>query len=410
MSARATARDSAGWPHVGMTVLSVVVSILALSLAGGSPLPAEEPAPGAGVEPVEARAETQAGAGAGPRKFRRRQRRPISLGTSGGNVFDIAAQPSGTFCCSGTLGALVEKNGTLFVLSNNHVLAVSNDGAPGDPVGQPGMLDSRCPPPEADTVAHLSQFKKIKFGANKRNKVDAALAEVVEGTVKTNGRILKIGIPGDSAVEPEIGMAVRKSGRTSGHTRGTILDVNATITVEYPRSCGSEEGRRARFRRQFVVVGNSRDFSAGGDSGSVIYEDVKDCPRAVGLLFAGAEQFTFANPMQTVLNVMEKRRPRGPVRLVGCSSSTGGSAERERLSQRGLLVQAAMASQERYEEAVLDLPGVVGMGIGLSSERQDELVLRVYLTETSRTILDRIPLDIEGFRVEILETGPIVAY
>src|SRR5215475_10794771 len=46
------------------------------------------------------------------------QPRPISLGTSGGNVNDRTR----SFCCSGTLGALVTKGGNLYILSNNHVL------------------------------------------------------------------------------------------------------------------------------------------------------------------------------------------------------------------------------------------------------------------------------------------------
>jgi hypothetical protein len=326
-----------------------VGAFLASALAGDSLLQAEEPVPDPDAELLEAQAE----AAAGVRKYRRRQGRPISLGSSGGNVFDFRIEGGFIFCCSGTLGALVEKNDSLFILSNNHVLAATNLGDAGDPVGQPGMLDTQCETPGADTVAHLSQFKKLKFGTRKRNKVDAALAEVSDGAVKTNGKIIKIGIPGDSAIEPEIGMAVKKSGRTTGHTRGTILDVNVTINVVYERTCGSDSTRTARFKNQFVVLGNSRNFSDGGDSGAVIYEDVRDCPRAVGLLFAGAEEFTFANPMQTVLNVMAKRRPRGPVHLVGCSSSAGASAERGLLSQGDLLVQAAMATQERHEEAVL---------------------------------------------------------
>ena len=51
--------------------------------------------------------------------YQQTQARPISLGTSGGNVNDI----SHAFCCSGTLGSLVTKGGTQYILSNNHVLA-----------------------------------------------------------------------------------------------------------------------------------------------------------------------------------------------------------------------------------------------------------------------------------------------
>jgi len=42
-----------------------------------------------------------------------------NYGVSGGNVNDITAR----FCCSGTLGSLVQAGTTQYILSNNHVLA-----------------------------------------------------------------------------------------------------------------------------------------------------------------------------------------------------------------------------------------------------------------------------------------------
>ncbi len=64
--------------------------------------------------------------------------RPIPLGTSGGNIKDSTR----LFCCSGTLGSLVQDgNAVLYVLSNNHVLARSNSGRAGDAIIQPGLID-----------------------------------------------------------------------------------------------------------------------------------------------------------------------------------------------------------------------------------------------------------------------------
>src|SRR5215813_9065375 len=56
---------------------------------------------------------------------RLKQTLPVKLGTSGGNVNDITRR----FCCSGTLGALVTRGGTDYVLSNNHVLARGDQAA-----------------------------------------------------------------------------------------------------------------------------------------------------------------------------------------------------------------------------------------------------------------------------------------
>ena len=76
------------------------------------------------------------------RKHRKRQKRPIKLGISGGNILDSTFFFGLQFCCSGTLGALVEKNGTLYVLSNNHVLARVNRGEVGEPISHNSRGDS----------------------------------------------------------------------------------------------------------------------------------------------------------------------------------------------------------------------------------------------------------------------------
>ena len=141
------------------------------------------------------------------RKFRKDQEWPIKLGTSGGNIHDSTAG----FCCAGTLGALVEKNGNHFILSNNHVLARSNLAKRGEAIIQPGLVDLRpaCAVPDGDedTVALLSRRKKIRFGGSKNNSVDAAIARVVPGAVNPDGRVMKIGVPGESPVEAEVGIA-----------------------------------------------------------------------------------------------------------------------------------------------------------------------------------------------------------
>jgi hypothetical protein len=64
-----------------------------------------------------------------------------------------------------------------------------------------------------------------------------------------------------------------------------------------------------RFDDQIEMVGRSGAFSAGGDSGSVIWRGRDRAP--VALLFAGSETggvagtgVTFANPLSTVLTLL----------------------------------------------------------------------------------------------------------
>src|SRR5947209_7951785 len=69
------------------------------------------------------------------------QNPPIKLGTSGGNKNDQNTSGNKIFCCSGTLGSLLSRGGDLYILSNNHVLDRSDQGAIGDPISQPGLAD-----------------------------------------------------------------------------------------------------------------------------------------------------------------------------------------------------------------------------------------------------------------------------
>jgi hypothetical protein len=64
---------------------------------------------------------------------------------------------------AGTLGTIVKDRttGELFLLSNNHVLANSNDSLVNDPILQPGTADGGQNP--GDVVAKLERFVKLKY-------------------------------------------------------------------------------------------------------------------------------------------------------------------------------------------------------------------------------------------------------
>jgi uncharacterized protein (AIM24 family) len=56
-----------------------------------------------------------------------------------------------------------------------------------------------------------------------------------------------------------------------------------------------------------IVINNlnkGKQFIAGGDSGSLMVEDVATAPRAVGLLFAGSSTSAIANPIGEVLSFL----------------------------------------------------------------------------------------------------------
>src|SRR6266849_6513770 len=277
---------------------------------------------------------------------------PINLGTSGSNVKDI----NNSFCCTGTLGSLVkDASGNQYILSNNHVLARSNAAMAGETIMQRGYVDTVpvCSKNGTINVANLSKFVKLNFtGGN--NVVDAAVARVISGQVSPTGSILQIGTVSATTVNPSLGLAVEKSGRTTSKTTGKIGSINVTVTVSGYGPCGMGTNT-ATFVKQFLI--NSRTFSAPGDSGSLIVTQPSHGtkPKPVGLLFAGSSSTTVGNPINSVLTALG-------IKFVGSNTEapmeTPTDPEIERVSQ----------VKDRNNNDLLHYPSVVGHGVSLQQD------------------------------------------
>jgi hypothetical protein len=178
-------------------------------------------------------------------------------------------------------------------LSNNHVLANSNDGNIGDNILQPGAYDGGSNP--GDAIGTLYDYQEISFNSN--NEMDAAIAIVADGDLSGSTLAGGYGSPSGQVVDAFVGQSVQKCGRTTECTVGTVEEVNVTVSVCF-------EGfifctKSATFVNQFTITPG--DFSAGGDSGSLIVSNDGN-NHAVGLLFAGSSERTIANPIGVVLN------------------------------------------------------------------------------------------------------------
>jgi len=241
--------------------------------------------------------------------------RPCPGGVSVGHV-DITA---------GTLGCWVKKDGQWMMLSNNHVLANSNEAEIGDTIIQPGSYDDGRSP--QDDIAHLVDYVPIHFigeqsgckysqvesrllnarnamlGRKTRyevvvpeadyNLVDCAVAKPIDDALVDN-TILNITGPINGIVHGELGMEVAKNGRTTGLTAGVITQVDVVTQVSYGA------GKIAIFEDQILIEG-ADPFSAGGDSGSAILEDNSS---VCGLLFAGSDTVTIGNRIENVVEAL----------------------------------------------------------------------------------------------------------
>ena len=210
--------------------------------------------------------------------------RPVPIGVSTGHPAITA----------GTIGARVTDGPNVYALSNNHVYADENLASIGDKVLQPGTIDGGT---VDDDIGTLSDFEPIVFSLTANNVIDAAIAisstEMLGNATPSDG----YGTPKSVTAQAYIGMKVKKYGRTTGLTSGRVSAINGTFNIGYDAGV-------ARFVDQIVITGGA--FSAGGDSGSLIV--VSENPRKgdsdrkpVGLLFAGGDSVTIANPIDAVL-------------------------------------------------------------------------------------------------------------
>jgi hypothetical protein len=226
----------------------------------------------------------------------------------GDSVGDCYWPPLGWYT-AGTLGGVFIDNtdGSEVILSNNHVLAGSDDvtiniANVGDDVVQPGTLD--CGDCAGDEIADLKRWVQYDLYPN-WNKVDAAIAKV-RNSGDIENRIHDIGIPSGSRAltTDDVGVTnVQKSGRTTEYTQGLVFDI-AFDTA----SIKTAQNHWIRFEDQILIQPlNNKPFSLNGDSGSLIFD--MDNKR-VGLLWGGScDGWTVANHINEVYNQLNIRQP-----------------------------------------------------------------------------------------------------
>lgn len=338
------------------------------------------------------------------------QQPPIKLGTSGGNATDKTTTTDKTtgktevFCCSGTLGSLVSRGGNFYVLSNNHVLDKSDQGATNDPISQPGLADTNCGTKQNTIVANLTQAVPL----NSTTNVDAAIAQVAQGQVDQTGSILDLAAPGQPAqpsatvAGPSVGMGVAKSGDATGLTCSSIDVINLSVHVDYTTQCQGGTTFGVLFTNQISIKGGA--FSNNGDSGSLIV--TSDTAQPVGLLYAGSSTGTVANPIRDVLNQLKDSGGNTPQMVGGANHAVACPAAPQ--SEATAIVQPQLSSselerasavRERRSIELMQDPAVTDVKVGQSEDAPKQAAILVYAKNQPRI---PIPAQIDGVRTKVI--------
>ncbi|WP_051644655.1 hypothetical protein [Labrenzia sp. DG1229] len=210
---------------------------------------------------------------------------------------------------AGTLGLIVrDQNGVYYGMTNNHVAGACNNAMPGLPILAPGPLDATEAACDPFTIGRHDRLLPINDGIPENIKIDVnwdvSLFRLADIDKVTSFQGTVFDTPPDVAT-PTPSMRVKKFGRTTGFTKGTIVAQSASpVPVQYHVA---EYGIRKTvfFETVFVVVGDSgMPFSKPGDSGSlVVADDGNGRSVAVGLVFAGNEQrgLSFILPLPEIM-------------------------------------------------------------------------------------------------------------
>jgi hypothetical protein len=191
----------------------------------------------------------------------------------------------------GTLGAVVTDGTNHYILSCNHVLARN------------GRVPAHATVVSAEFVGTQEEIARpgcfVEIDPDCGNSVDCALALLPANTKKVQVTFpegFNLSPAGPTDAVPD--MKVTKFGGVTLRTKGTIVDTDVDLYVEY--SFGS-----FRFEHQVMIDSgaDADDFAASGDSGSIVIDQSTNRPAA--MIFAASGRFAVACPLKTALEKLK---------------------------------------------------------------------------------------------------------
>lgn len=350
---------------------------------------------------------------------------PVQLGSSGGNANSLCTNTS--TCTGGTLGSLVSGGGKTYILSNNHVLGLSDGAMAGQEVTQPGIIETNCETAGTINVGTVADIINLETQPIPATPVDVTTALVANGQVDPNDNILELGalsmvngvqVPQPAPPASGSGMAgtvaelLAKSGRTTGLTCSKIDTIDSTAMVSYTKGCTTTNFNVTYSDVIFVNnMSNGQGFIGNGDSGSLAVDAATAQP--VALMFAGDANDSIGNPVADVLAALKATNAGATFTFVGGAQHAVPGCSLPGLSSvtvtpqsakaTGSALQAANSTAMRNSAQILNTQGVSAYSAGMSLDSPKEPAILIFAAPgTSHA---SIPPEIDGIRTRIIETG-----
>jgi hypothetical protein len=231
---------------------------------------------------------------------------------------------------AGTLTALARKAGStttteLMGLSCNHVIGGCSTTMPGTPIVVPGVQDVTVDFATLNVVGTFSNSASMRTGlptvldVRMDDNADLACFELNQqgrrqlsswhGTEEDG-----YDTPVEFADKPAPGLPVQKWGRSTGRTAGqvmSVLDQPEPVDYSVVSYFGPQASQTFRgtiyYPTVYEVGGTGRDFSAAGDSGSLVVtvETQGGTPKVVGVVIAGGPGKTLVLPLEPMLKQLD---------------------------------------------------------------------------------------------------------
>jgi hypothetical protein len=352
---------------------------------------------------------------------------PVPLGSSGGNANAICLTPAPGFCFGGTLGSLLTSNATppaLVILSNNHVLGLSDGATVGQEVTQPGVIETGCSLTGTINVATVTNIISLQTQPVPAFPVDVTTAEITTGKVDLTGSILELGalntanVPqpappaAGSGIATAVGKLLAKSGRTTGLTCANVdaTDVSMLV-VQYESGC-STTPFNVIYNDEITVanMSNGQSFIGDGDSGSLAVDEATAQP--VALMFAGSDIDAVGNPVADVLNALHANTGHTYTFVGGAQHTVPGCALPGLSSAKvtppsaavvpAATAQRGQAAAASYSTQIMNTPGVSAYGGGGSLDAPNEPAVLMFVAPGASH--PAIPLTIDGVRTRLIES------